>query len=219
MTNSINIESGALSQREYIVAKATDMFIEQGIKAVRMDDIAHELSISKRTLYEMFADKRELLNECLAFHINSNNEFVRKVLCRAENVIEEVMLIIRIAYETNENSRVFMRSVEKYYPELSLPFKERQAAYGSKMFRNMLQRGLDDEVFVANMNIEFTEAMFNITLGGLVASIKMSLPEGVTFRDAVSYFIINFFRGIATAKGLAMIDEYKLKYDNYKIKL
>lgn len=205
------------SQREYVVAKATELFVEQGIKAVRMDDIAHELSISKRTLYEMFADKRELLKECLAYHIASNNEFLHGVVSGAENVLEEVMLIIRIAYQANEKSRVFMRSMEKYYPDFYQPFKERQSAIGSKMFRDMLQRGVDEQVFVADMNIEFAEAMFSITLNGLVSSKAMLLPEGVTIRDAVSYFIINFFRGLSTAKGLAMIDEYKHKYIDNKI--
>ena len=46
-----------MTQRELIVEQAAKMFVNQGVKAVRMDDIAHELSISKRTLYELFGDK------------------------------------------------------------------------------------------------------------------------------------------------------------------
>ena len=46
-----------MSQRDYIIDKATEMFVSQGIKSVRMDDIAQSLGVSKRTLYEMFGDK------------------------------------------------------------------------------------------------------------------------------------------------------------------
>ena len=49
------------SQRERIIEHAMEMFATQGIKSVRMDDIASQLGMSKRTLYELFGDKEELL--------------------------------------------------------------------------------------------------------------------------------------------------------------
>ena len=52
-----------MSQKEYIIEQATEMFRQLGIKAVRMDDIAHNLGVSKRTLYELFEDKMNLLKE------------------------------------------------------------------------------------------------------------------------------------------------------------
>ena len=50
-----------MTQRDYIIDRATQMFVSQGIKSVRMDDIAQSLGVSKRTLYEMFGDKEELI--------------------------------------------------------------------------------------------------------------------------------------------------------------
>ena len=50
-----------MDQKERIVAQAMQMFVSQGIKAVRMDDIAQQLGVSKRTLYELFGDKESLL--------------------------------------------------------------------------------------------------------------------------------------------------------------
>ena len=46
-----------MSQKEYIIERASEMFVANGIKSVRMDDIAHNLGVSKRTLYELFGDK------------------------------------------------------------------------------------------------------------------------------------------------------------------
>ena len=46
-----------MSQKERIIEQTMRMLVAQGIKAVRMDDIAHQLSVSKRTLYELFGDK------------------------------------------------------------------------------------------------------------------------------------------------------------------
>lgn len=50
-----------MSQKERIIEQTMRMLVAQGIKAVRMDDIAHQLSVSKRTLYELFGDKESLL--------------------------------------------------------------------------------------------------------------------------------------------------------------
>ncbi|UKI39878.1 MAG: TetR/AcrR family transcriptional regulator [Alistipes putredinis] len=52
-------------KRDYIVARAASMFETQGVKSVRIDDIASELGMSKRTLYEMFDSKEALLKECM----------------------------------------------------------------------------------------------------------------------------------------------------------
>ena len=54
-----------MSQKEYIIERTSQMFVASGIKAVRMDDIAQTLGVSKRTLYEMFGDKEELLYLCM----------------------------------------------------------------------------------------------------------------------------------------------------------
>ena len=48
---------------------AFDLFSEHGIKNVSMDDIAHNMSVSKRTLYELFEDKETLLTECISLNV------------------------------------------------------------------------------------------------------------------------------------------------------
>ena len=50
-----------MDQKERIIEQAMHMFVSQGIKSVRMDDIAQQLGVSKRTLYELFGDKEGLL--------------------------------------------------------------------------------------------------------------------------------------------------------------
>lgn len=219
MNNSVNTEKTVETQQEYIVRQATEMFVDQGVKAVRMDDIAHELGVSKRTMYEMFADKKDLLIACLKRHFDRCNEAMHESVSQAENVVEEIILIIRVAYQVSERSRMFMQSVAKYYPDLYEPFKLNQAEIASAKFREMLSRGIAEGVFQPDMNIEFTEAVFSMTLNGVASSTKVSLPQGVTMKDAMSYIITNFFRGLSTTKGLKMVDEYRRKYQDLYIKI
>ena len=63
-----------MTQRDIIIDRASKMFVSQGVKAVRMDDIAQELSVSKRTLYELFGDKEELLYHSIRFFYTEGRE-------------------------------------------------------------------------------------------------------------------------------------------------
>ena len=60
-------------QRETIIQLAAEMFVGQGIKAVRMDDIARHIGVSKRTIYEQFGDKEELLYQCLSYYVREQD--------------------------------------------------------------------------------------------------------------------------------------------------
>lgn len=71
-------------QRETIIQLAAEMFVGQGIKAVRMDDIARHIGVSKRTIYEQFGDKEELLYQCLSYYVREQDRAARRVGCTGE---------------------------------------------------------------------------------------------------------------------------------------
>ena len=76
--------------REEVVEKAAEAFLESGIKMVRMDDIANSLSISKRTLYELFSDKEQLLMEVFRLLEQRENEYISKIASGTDNVLEVI---------------------------------------------------------------------------------------------------------------------------------
>ena len=84
-----------MTQRELIVEQAAKMFVNQGVKAVRMDDIAHELSISKRTLYELFGDKEELLYLCIKHFIEVGRARREKQIKEIDNDLEVMLFSFR----------------------------------------------------------------------------------------------------------------------------
>ena len=79
--------------KEQIVETAMEAFTKLGIRCVRMDDIALSLSISKRTLYELFRDKENLLLEGLRMQQQQMNEAMIEVTTRTENVLEVTSII------------------------------------------------------------------------------------------------------------------------------
>ena len=73
--------------KEHIVLAAAKSFAQKGVKTVRMDDIAAGLSISKRTLYELFHDKEDLLLDVMKLHREEMQEYMTQVASKAENVL------------------------------------------------------------------------------------------------------------------------------------
>ena len=90
--------------KEHIVLAAAKSFAQKGVKTVRMDDIAAGLSISKRTLYELFHDKEDLLLDVMKLHREEMQEYMTQVASKAESFFEEVPRIFRI--QTGNSLRI-----------------------------------------------------------------------------------------------------------------
>lgn len=82
--------------RQRIVAIATDAFTKNGIRSVTMDEIASEVGISKRTLYETFEDKEELLVECVRNKEEENCMLGAKVVAESNNVLEVILHFYKV---------------------------------------------------------------------------------------------------------------------------
>ena len=77
--------------RERIIMTATEAFTLKGIKCITMDDIAAALGISKRTLYEVFADKESLLKECILQKQAERDKYLQEIYEQSNNVLEVIL--------------------------------------------------------------------------------------------------------------------------------
>ena len=107
-----------MTQRDLIVEQAAKMFVNQGVKAVRMDDIAHELSISKRTLYELFGDKEELLYLCIKHFIEEGRARREKQIAEIDNDLEVMLLSFRDMISVAPVSARMRRNMRRFYPSV-----------------------------------------------------------------------------------------------------
>lgn len=95
-------------QKERIIDQAMHMFVSQGIKSVRMDDIAQQLGVSKRTLYEMFGDKEGLLYLAMERYSERNRQRWNELTADARNVLEAMFMVLGEVMDNAEVSRRMM---------------------------------------------------------------------------------------------------------------
>ncbi len=104
--------------KEKIVETALQMFNSRGCRGVTMDDIAQALHMSKRTLYETFANKEELLAECLMRVHDQINDMHRQAHQKVDEPLLVAMYMLRVGADTNHRYHRLIEEAERYYPEI-----------------------------------------------------------------------------------------------------
>ena len=199
-------------QRERIVEQAAKMFAEQGIKSIRMDDIASSLGVSKRTLYEMFEDKEELLYLSIRYMQSRRMAKVEAKLRENTESLAYLFDCIAMMMDNRELHHRISQNLHKFYPATFERVRKEAEEQSGKILYSLIEHYIDCGLITPTVDVRLSVTILYYTTNTLITSAdNMSLPDGVTLQDALSYTIINFFRGIATLKGVQQIDEYIAK--------
>lgn len=198
-----------MANREQVIKRASEMIVELGVKSLRVDDLARDLAMSKRTIYELFADKKELLYHSVKHLFNKETEYILKsVKTRAGGIPALFEIFDMMAKAGNVRQRI-MENLRKFYPELFERIMTENRDYGLAMLRERLNQLIEEGLVAKTVNVDLSVTMFYYTSMGLLRRQgQLVLPDGFTEADAFRYTIINFFRGIATLKGVEQIDQY-----------
>ena len=193
--------------KERIIEEASRLFFQNGIRGITMSDIAGHLGISKRTLYEVFRDKEELLKACIERNSMRAGEEVNKLINESENVIDALMHIYaKHLNDIQKLNKSVMHDLRKYHPRLykDIEFKQKEDTYA---FIPLFEKGVE-QGFLRN------DVHFEILVWLLKAQFKIVIMEEdfipankYSTEDFVSAIILNFTRGIATQKGYELIDK------------
>lgn len=198
-----------MSKRELVIKRAAEMIAELGVKSLRVDDLAHDMGISKRTLYEMFGDKEELLYHSVKEVLQSEASAIKAKMAMAYSGIPALFETFDAMMSGSAVRKRITENLAKFYPELYERVMTENRDYGLATLREKLNNLVAEGLISEMVNIDLSITMFYYTSMGLMRRHgRLVLPEGVTELDAIRYTIVNFFRGIATVKGVKQIDEY-----------
>ena len=207
-----------MTQHEKIVVRAAKLFEEAGIKSIRMDDIARDLSISKRTLYEMFKNKEELLYHSFKYLREREEVAISKEVDIERDGIPALFKIFIHMFRASEKHQRMYNNLRKFYPELFEQIRREQRDSGLARLHAITHRLLEMGLIDPKINIDLSITMFYYTSNGLfLQQHTLVLPEGITLKQAVYYMFVNFFRGIATLKGVEQIDKYTEEHPYNKL--
>ena len=196
-------------EREKVIKQAAEMFAEHGIKSIRMDDIAHALAMSKRTLYEMFEDKEELLYLAISYMRRRRMAAVEDRLRQNTDSLAFLFETFDMMTENREVQRRMSNNLQKFYPRVFERARVEAEQESGRALYSLINHYVECGLILPTVDVRLSVTILYYTVTTLVTSAdNKSFSNDVTLEDALQYTIINFFRGIATIKGVKQIDDY-----------
>ncbi|MFW5774122.1 MAG: TetR/AcrR family transcriptional regulator, partial [Tangfeifania sp.] len=140
--------------QDRILDEATRQFFQYGIRNVTMDGIAEGLGMSKRTVYETFKDKSELVHACLEKLKNQHKKRNQEIISSTQNVIETIFLFMQEGIKAmNAINPVFFRDMKKFYPKKWNCLEEENEQEVFNLSTELLQKGMKEGFFREDINI------------------------------------------------------------------
>ena len=189
--------------KEKILITAINLFHKHGIRSVKMDDIANELKISKRTLYEIYSNKEELLLEVVRHDKQREKRRLDEIGRTGSNVINIIIEICRFRLEEfSQINPLFFEEIHKY-PEL-LAYVRRVHDEREIDAHAFIQRGIDEGLFLPNLNYDIVRTM---TVALQNAIMNQYLYKKYDIKELAHVSILFFIRAYCTMKGVKLLDE------------
>lgn len=200
-------DKDALRRRTAAVAR--EMFFKKGIKAVTMDDVAHELRMSKRTLYMLFADKEELLIACHDQMVKEHDEQQNQICSETDSVIEIILKGVEATINCLQSFYpAFMHDVRKYPRLVKVIEQMRKEREDTAV--EFLQRGVDQGFLREDVNYHIFYRM--VFLQSDYIDTNKGIFDPATPAEVFLSTFFTYLRGCATAEGWRILDDFLQRY-------
>lgn len=189
------------------------IILKNGMKGTTMDNVASSLSMSKRTLYEIFGSKEEMLKAVIRFYHQQHIDNITRIYNESENVIEALCLILKILKEVMEQANAdFFRDMDSRYSKLRRAYDMQFDVWYNNLMK-VIDKGIEQGVFRPEVNYSVLLRMLRIQMESL-KRMEEFLPNDVTLSEAFFTVNMGFLRSIASQQGIAILDN--VRNDNYK---
>jgi len=200
--------------REKILEKASELYLRYGIRAVTMDDIAKELGISKKTIYQYFKDKSELVNQIAKIHLEIEAKRFIGLNESSENSVHELMLLSSCLRESMKEMKMnLMYELQKFYPKAWKMYEEFKGVVMKESITKVISRGQSEGLFrpeidpelIAIMRIEQVQTFI---IGNLFSRHEYSLEQ------VQMQLFDHFIHGLFTVEGHQLFNKYTTNSKN-----
>lgn len=188
--------------RNSILEYAWSEFVKMGLKKVKVDDLAAHFSISKRTLYEMFKDKENLIIECFRNQFKKNEKIYEEIQKNAENILEVYIgLFVQRMLEIKNINPVFFSDAFKYTKLME--FFNQTADERNELFLRVVRLCVEQGFLQPHFNYKMLLEVYHFQMLNVV---MYELYKKYDIHDILKTIQLVNFRGCCTKKGLQVFD-------------
>jgi TetR/AcrR family transcriptional regulator, cholesterol catabolism regulator len=195
--------------RDRIKQKAEELFRKYGIRSITMDEIASQLGVSKKTIYQYFADKHQLVEAVITDIIKSNQQDCITYSEQSTNAVHEVFLLMDLLKRSFEdlNPTVFY-DMQRSHPKAYEKFMAHKNGFILNSIRRNLDRGVEEGFYRDDMDHDVISRLRLETMM-LAFNTELFPKSKVNLLNVEQQLIEHFLYGIANLKGHKMIIKYQ----------
>ncbi len=196
-------------QIDRILQGGEELFLKAGIKSVTMDDIARQVGMSKKTIYQFFKDKNELVIALVKKKLEEDECMIKDIIAKSTNVIEEMINMMKCSEEVfSRINPIVVHDMQKYHPGAWDVFQNFKADVIIHTLEELLCKGVKqgyirpdiDVKIIARMRVSQVETGFNTQIFPMAEFNPWKVQ---------SQFLEHFNYGICTLKGYKLLNKYK----------
>ena len=197
-----------MDTKETIISTAHDLFLRYGFKRITMDHIAQELGISKKTIYQFFRDKKELVLEATKVSFSEEEKMINETAQQSSDAVHELFLVSQ--YIRNKMSKMhpfILLDLKRYYRNAWKLFEECKDEIFESHIYNLLVRGISEGYFRGDIDPKILAVM-------RMNQVETTFDQDVfpadqfDFKDVQVQLLDHFVYGILTEKGRKVYNEY-----------
>ena len=193
--------------KEELLENISDLFLKYGLRSTSMEDICTHLKISKKTLYQLFSNKDDIVEQVMVYRRNNYHTQQQLKKLRQLDAIH-MMLSIRDHIIENFNSRLpaNLFDLKKYHPKVYKKANKIDQEAIQALFNEIINKGIQEGNFRSSINQEvqvylFVKQMLILSEPELISEIKYPIAT------IVSTIVENTLRSFVTPQGQEILEE------------
>lgn len=197
------------SSKDRIRLKADELFMRYGIRSVSMDDIASQLGMSKKTIYQFYSDKDELVDAVVDTHLGMMEGDCTRCHENAANAVEEIMLTMDYLADMGNNiNPMVLHDLEKFHFRAFDKFQKHKNQYLYQVMRDNIVWGINEGLYRADINTDIL-AKFRLETALLAFNVDVYPPSKYHFSDVCRAILEHFLYGLVSQKGYTLVLQYQ----------
>jgi AcrR family transcriptional regulator len=194
---------------ERILLKARDLMFQTGIRQVTMDGLATQLGMSKKTIYQYYKDKDDLVKAVVDFELKNHQQLCLHCESKADNAVHEMFLVMETMKEmTKTMNPGSMMELEKYFPTAFDIIKNHKDEFFLSLIKQNLIKGMEQGFYRSDLDVEILSRYRLETI--FIPFNLYAFP--VTKFDPIkvhTQLMEHFVYGLMTEKGYEIMLQYK----------
>jgi AcrR family transcriptional regulator len=198
-----------MDTQQRILEKATELFMRSGIRAVSMDEIASQTGISKKTIYQFYKDKDELVDAVMQSEEQSIQQDSKECLEQSENAVEEILLTLsRVYARFSKMNPVIISDMQRFHTKAHNRFQKLKYEHLNNVIQENIQRGIQEGLYRKSLNIE---VITKYRLESIMIPFNLNVypTSEYSLADVAKELMEHFLFGLATIEGHQLILKYK----------